>query len=81
MKRMLGLLLFSLSWLLWGLVFLVPFLVDAELETQAVITTALIVTAEICFALSLLLLGKPFYVSIKVRLKSLWLYCRNARLS
>jgi len=81
MKRVLGLVLFSLSWLLWGLVLLIPFVLEADLESLAVITTALIVTSEICFALSLFLLGKPFYIAMKMRLKSCWQRGRNEKKS
>ncbi|MBN4073383.1 transporter suffix domain-containing protein [Mariprofundus ferrooxydans] len=72
MKRMLGLCLFWLSWLLWGLVLLVPLVSDADLETIAVRTTALIVVSEVCFAVSIFLLGRPFYAAIKMRVKSVW---------
>jgi len=79
MKRVLGLFLFALSWLLWGLVLLMPLMLDAKLETIAVRTTALIITSELCFALSLLLLGKPFYLAMKMRLKSCWQHWRNTK--
>ncbi len=79
MKRRLGLLLFWLSWTLWLLVFVVPFVLDGDLETIAVVTTSLLVAAEICFALSLLLLGRPFYEAIKARVRSLWHQMRSNR--
>jgi len=81
MKRMLGLVSFYLSWLLWGLILLFPFVLDVGLERLAVITTSLIVAAEVCFALSLLLLGKAFYHAAKARLKSGWQYFFHARKS
>jgi len=71
-KRMLGLFLFWLSWLLWVLVLLMPFVLDAEVETIAIVSTSLLVAAEISFAVSLLLLGRPFYQAIKQRMKSIW---------
>ncbi|MDQ6969505.1 MAG: transporter suffix domain-containing protein [Mariprofundus sp.] len=80
MKRLLGLVLFYLSWLLWGVILIVPFML-VELDRLAVLTTSLIVAAEICFALSILLLGKAFYLAIKTRLKSYWQYCRGERKS
>ncbi len=77
MKRLVGLALFYLSWLLWGLILLVPFMLDMDLDRLAVLTTSLIVAAEVCFALSMLLLGKAFYLAVKARLKSCWQYSRG----
>jgi len=71
-KRILGLSLFWLSWLLWALVIVVPFMLDAEVATLAMISTSLLVAAEISFFVSLLLLGRPFYQAIKQRLKISW---------
>jgi len=71
-KRFLGLFLFWLSWLLWVLVLLMPFVLDAEVATITIVSTSLLVAAEISFAASLLLLGRPFYQAIKQRLKSIW---------
>jgi len=68
-KRILGLLLFWLSWMLWVVMFVVPFVLDAEVATLAMISTSLIVAAEISFFVSLLLLGRPFYQATKQRLK------------
>lgn len=73
LKWLLGLFLFWLSWLLWLLVFIVPFVMDGDVETIAVATTSVLVAAEVCFIVSLLLLGKPFYHAMKARLKALWL--------
>jgi len=81
MKRRSGLLLFWLSWLLWGVVFVVPFVLDGNIETIAVLTTSLLVAAEVCFALSLLLLGRPFLDAIKARVRSLWHQIKSNRLS
>jgi len=71
-KRILGLFLFWLSWLLWALVLVAPFVLDADVETIAMLATAILVAAEISFIVSLLLLGRPFYQAIKQRLKLLW---------
>jgi len=71
-KRGLGYVLFGLSWLFWGLMFVVPFVVDASAATLATISTSLLITAEICFPLSILLLGRPFYDTFKARLKPIW---------
>jgi hypothetical protein len=72
-KRGLGYSLFGLSWLLWGLMFVVPFVVDASAVTLATISTSLLITAEILFPISILLLGRPFYDVFKARLKPVWL--------
>ncbi|MBL4775070.1 MAG: transporter suffix domain-containing protein [Mariprofundus sp.] len=69
---MLGLFLFWLSWLLWALLLLVPFVLDAEVETIAVLSTSLLVVAEVSFLISMALLGRPFYLAIKLRVKTLW---------
>ncbi|MDQ6967689.1 MAG: transporter suffix domain-containing protein [Mariprofundaceae bacterium] len=75
MKRRFGLFLFWFSWLLWGLVLFVPFVVDADLETIAMLTTLLIAISEGCFWLSLLLLGKSFYLAVKSRVLQFWRQC------
>jgi len=71
-KRILGLFLFWLSWLLWALILIVPFVLDAEVETIAVLTTSLLVVAEASFLISMALLGRSFYHAIKARVKALW---------
>ena len=71
-KRGLGYTLFGLSWLFWGLMFVVPFAVDADAATLATISTSLLITAEIFFPLSILLLGRPFYEAFKARVKAAW---------
>ncbi len=77
MKRLFGLFLFWLSWALWALVLVVPFVLDADVETIAVVTTTVLVAAEVCFIVSLLLLGKPFYHAMKARVKALWFKFRG----
>jgi hypothetical protein len=71
-KRLLGLCLFWVSWLFWGLMLMVPLVLDADAATLTVVATALLVMAEVSFFASLLLLGKPFYQALKVRLKPYW---------
>ncbi len=71
-KRGLGYILFGLSWLFWGLMFVVPFAVDADAATLATISTSLLITAEVLFPVSILLLGRPFYEAFKARLKPVW---------
>ncbi|NWF36232.1 transporter suffix domain-containing protein [Mariprofundus sp. KV] len=77
LKRSIGLFLFWASWLLWGLMLLVPFVMEADASRVAVTATALLVAAEISFAVSLLLLGRPFYQAFKERIKSLWVKLRG----
>lgn len=77
LKRSVGLFLFWASWLLWGLILLVPFVMDADATTVTVTATALLIAAEISFAVSLLLLGCPFYHAVKARVKILWVKLRG----
>ncbi len=76
-KRLLGLCLFWASWLFWGLMLIVPFIFDAEAATITMVMAALLVVAEVSFFASLLLLGKPFYLALKARLKPFWLKLRG----
>ena len=71
-KRLLGLCLFWASWLFWGLILIAPFVLDADAATITMVVTALLVVAEVSFFTSLLLLGKPFYLAMKARLKPYW---------
>jgi len=71
-KRSCGLFLFWSSWLLWGMVLIVPFVFDADATTITVTVTSLLVAAELSFAASLLFLGRPFYDAFKAKLKPLW---------
>jgi hypothetical protein len=71
-KRLLGLCLFWVSWLFWGLVLMVPFVLEADTTSIAVVVTVLLVAAEVSFFASLFLLGKPFYQALKARLKPYW---------
>ncbi len=71
-KRVLGLCLFWLSWLLWAVMLIVPFVFDADAATITMIATTCLVIAEVSFIVSLLLLGKPFYQAFKARLKPYW---------
>ncbi len=77
LKRQLGLLLFWSSWLLWGLMLLIPIIFDLDATTLAVTITSLLVSAEISFAVSLLLLGRTYYNEFKMRLRPLWQRLRN----
>ena len=71
-KSVLGLSLFWASWLLWGAMLIVPFVLDADAVTVTMVATTCLVIAEVSFIVSLLLLGKPFYQAFKARLKPYW---------
>lgn len=64
MKKTLGYILFILSFVVWGVIALLPFL-DITKAEVASFTTILIIAGEVFFWLSLLLLGKDFVNKIK----------------
>lgn len=66
----LGFSLIAISALAWIAVFIIPFLNFETLQIAGMIT-ALIVFAEICFYLAILLLGKPFWNKLKQNLLEL----------
>jgi len=73
MKRIIGLILFWASSLLWVLGLSLPWVVvDADAISLAEWIAVLLVVSEISFAVSLLLLGRPFYQAVKQRLASIW---------
>ncbi|TLS66512.1 transporter suffix domain-containing protein [Mariprofundus erugo] len=76
-KRLAGLGLFCFSWMLWGVIPLLPFIADADGATIAAWTTAVLVVSELCFYVSLLLLGRPFYLAFKAGMKGLWYKLRG----
>lgn len=69
MKRTVGLLLFWLSWLLWLVALALPFWLELD-SRAAVAVSAMLIAAEVSFAVSLLLLGRPFYQAMKARFKA-----------
>jgi len=71
-KRVLGLSLFWGSWLIWGLAPVMPFVLEMDAATVAMIVATMLASAEVCFVASLFLLGKPFYLAFKARLKPYW---------
>ncbi len=64
MKKILGYILFILSNIAWGAIFLLPFL---EITTAQIasFTTILLILGEVFFWSSLLFLGKEFWLKIK----------------
>jgi len=71
-KRLLGLSLFWASWMIWGLVLIVPFLFELDADNMAMLVAAMLASAEVCFVISLFFLGKPFYLAFKARLRPYW---------
>jgi len=72
MKRGIGLILFWASSLLWLVALSLPWLLNMDAASMAGMIAALLVISEISFAMSLFLLGRPFYQTIKIRCISLW---------
>lgn len=66
----LGFSLIAASVLTWGAVFIIPFL-DLEVLQIAGIITGLIIFAEICFFLAILLLGKTYWSRLKQNIMDL----------
>lgn len=71
LRRSAGLTLFWLSWLLWGVLLAVPLMID-EGPSMAASAGAIVVVSELCFAASLLLLGRPFYDAFKANVHRQW---------
>lgn len=64
MKKTLGYILFILSFVVWGVIALLPFLEITKVQVAS-FTTILLIAGEVFFWLSLLLLGKDFMSKIK----------------
>ena len=67
MAKIIGYILFLISCLLWGLIFIIPWL-DFSKSQIAGITTTLIIVGEVCFYISMIMLGKQFLNKIKNKL-------------
>ena len=65
MKKAIGYSLFVLSFITWGAIAVVPFL-DISIGMATAYTTGLLITGEIAFFLSMVLLGKEFVMKIKI---------------
>ena len=68
MVKIIGYILLLLSCLMWGLIFITPWL-DFSKSQIAVITTVLIIAGEILFYVSIIIIGKSFFFFIKNKLK------------
>ena len=67
MAKIIGCILLLISFLLWGLIFIIPWL-DFSKSQIAGTTTILLIIGEICFYISVIMLGKPFLNKIKNKL-------------
>ncbi len=74
MKKIVGYLLFVLSFVAWGVITLLPSM-DLTATEIASYTTALVVLGEVFFWLSLVLLGKDFMSKVKAFLKNI--FCKK----
>lgn len=79
-RRQAGLALFWLSWLLWGVIPVLPFVL-ADVTRVAIVSTALVVISESAFFISLLLLGRPFYLAFKAKVRRLWMKVSGRQVS
>jgi hypothetical protein len=68
MAKKTGYAVLILSCLIWGVIFIIPFL-DLGGGKKAGIITGLIIAGEITFYLGIALLGKTIYEKLKSRLK------------
>jgi len=68
MVKLIGYIIFGISMIIWGLIFVIPFL-GFSAGKIAGITTGLVIAGEITFYLSIFLIGKEFLVKIKNKFK------------
>lgn len=64
MKTIIGYILFVLSFVAWALIALLPFIDISKVQVAAA-TTFLLISGEVLFWFSLVLLGKEFWQKIK----------------
>jgi hypothetical protein len=70
MKKIIGYILFVISFLAWAAIAILPFF-DLSIAMASAITTALIISGEIAFYVSIVLLGKEFFIKIKNYFKNI----------
>lgn len=68
--RIVGYVLFTLSFLLWGVIFMLPFFIK-NVPKMLAINTVLLIVSEGSFALSVFILGKEFWQKIKSFFKNI----------
>jgi len=64
MKKVFGYSFFILSFVVWGLIGMIPFF-TASKGDMATATTILIISGEVSFLVAIALLGKDFWLKIK----------------
>lgn len=69
MKKIIGYVLFIWSFLAWGATFAVPF-IGLQTAHAVAVATGLIISAEVAFVLSIVLLGKDIWKSVKAFFQS-----------
>jgi hypothetical protein len=68
--KILGYVLFAVSFLIWGVIFMLPFFIN-DISKIIAVNTILFVISEGFFALSILILGKEFWQKIKLFFKKM----------
>jgi hypothetical protein len=68
MVKVIGYIVLGLSILIWGLIFVIPWLGFSAGKIVG-ITTGLVIAGEITFYLSLFLIGKEYFAKIMSKLK------------
>ena len=64
MIKTLGYIIFAISMVIWGLIFVIPFLNYTKTQIAGIMT-GLVIAGEVTFYLSIFLLGKTFYEKLK----------------
>ena len=67
MTRIIGYIIFAISCLVWGAIFVIPWLGYSKAQIAGIITV-LIIIGEVTFYVSIFLIGKSFYHKIKNKL-------------
>jgi hypothetical protein len=70
MKKIIGYILFVISFLAWAAIAFLPFF-ELSIAMASAITTALIIAGEVAFYVSIILLGKEFLNKIKNYFKNI----------
>ena len=65
MTKAVGYLLLALSFIAWGAVGILPFL-DFSIGMKTAFTTGLLIFGEVAFFFSVVLLGKDFFMKLKI---------------
>lgn len=76
MRKTVGYCLFVLSCVAWIAIAVLPFF-DLSLSAAAALTTALVITGEVLFFLSIVLLGREFLVKSKQVFGVLKIFTKN----